>query len=100
MEFRQDFALETAEGGIETIERKLTGIERVIVREHLQMNRRVFVAGEADEADFAFTLRLGERLDDTAGGEMQIGVVVVDDLVDLPEVEMIRLEPPQGLLQL
>ena len=62
------------------------------MREHLEMDVRRLVPGEADEAHFALLLRLGQRLDRAAGREVPLGVVFIDHLVDLPEVEMIGLQ--------
>jgi hypothetical protein len=61
------------------------------------------MSGEADEADPALLLCGDKRFGNTVGREYQIRVVVVDHLVNLPEVEMIGLktskrffEHPQG----
>jgi hypothetical protein len=81
-------------------ERHLRGVERKAVRQHLEVNRRTLVAGESDEPHLAVLPGLGQGLDDPAGGEVQLGLVLVDDLVDLPEVEMIRPQPRQRLLEL
>ena len=70
------------------------------MREHSEVNLRVFVAREADEAHLALALRLLERLDRAAGREVQVGVVVVDDFVNLPEVEVVGLQSPQRLFEL
>ncbi len=56
------------------------------MREHPEVNRGVFVAREADEAHLALALRLLKRLDGAARREVKVGVVVVDDFVNLPEV--------------
>src|SRR3712207_7812566 len=41
----------------------LARVEGEVVREHPEVNRRVFVAGEAYEANLAVALRLLQRLD-------------------------------------
>ena len=64
-------------------------VELIIVRQHLEMNRRVLMAGETDETDLALLLRLVQRFDHASFGEVQIRVVLVNDLVNLPEVQMI-----------
>ena len=63
------------------------------------MDRRVLVAGEADEAHLALLLGLVERLQDAALGVGQLGIVVEGDAVDLPQVEMVGLQPAQRLLE-
>src|SRR5207245_10250932 len=59
----------------------------------------ILVAGKADEADLALLLRAIERLEHAALGVRQLGIVVVDDAVDLPQVQVIGLQPPQRLLE-
>ena len=95
----EDLSFEAAEGGVETVERHLHGVEREVCGEHAQMDAGIFVAGEADEADFALFLRFGEGFGGAAGGEDQFGIVVVDDFVDLPEIEMIGLQAAQGFFE-
>jgi hypothetical protein len=85
---------------VETIERHLHGVERIIVREHLQMNSRILVSGKADKADFALLLGVGESLGDTARGEDEFRVVIVDNLVNLPDIKMIGFQAAQGVFQL
>ena len=51
--------------------------------EHVQVNVRVLVAGEADVAELAGPLRFEERLHRAAFGEDTVGVLVADDLVML-----------------
>ena len=63
------------------------------------MQRRILVAGEADEADHSLLLRAIERLDHAALREMALRVTPVCDLVYLPEVEVVRPEPTQRLLE-
>ena len=45
-------------------------------------------------------LCLLERVHDAAFGEMPVGVVVVHALVYLPEIEIVRAQTPQRLLEL
>ncbi len=63
------------------------------------MEGRVLVAGETDESRFSLLLGLIEGLQHAAGGVRELGVVVVDDPVDLPEVQVICLEPPERLFE-
>ena len=67
--------------------------------EHLEVDRRVLVAGEAEEADLAVLQGLEAGVDGPVLGEDPVGVVVVDDLVELPEVEVVGLEPAEAVLQ-
>src|SRR6185503_12108789 len=64
------------------------------------MNPRVLVTGEADEPHLALALGLLERLDDAAAREVPVRIVVVHALVNLPEVEVIGLQPAQRLFEL
>ncbi len=48
------------------------------------MNRRVFVSGEAHEANFARALRFRDGFDDPSRCEVSFRVVVIDAFVDLP----------------
>jgi hypothetical protein len=59
------------------------------------MNLRTLVAGEADVADLSLMLRQLERLDDAASREMALRVVLVSALVNLPEVQVVGLQPLQ-----
>jgi len=58
LELWQYLLLEAPIGPVKTVERHLHRIKRIIVRQHFEMNRRVLVAGEADETDLALLLRL------------------------------------------
>ena len=59
----------------------------------------MLVAGEAEEADLALLLGLEGELEGTAGREDPVGVVVVVDLVELPEVEMIGPQPAEAVFE-
>ncbi len=58
---------------VEAVQRHLHGVERVAVRQHRQVDARVLVAREADEADLALLLGAVQRLDDAAGREVASG---------------------------
>ena len=58
LELRQHLLLEAAIGPIKAVEWHLHRIERVIVCQHFEMDRRALVAGEADETDLAVFLGL------------------------------------------
>ncbi len=100
-DFRKHLLLEAvaAIGGVERIERHLYRVEGVAQPDHFQVNCRVFVAGEADEARLALLLGLVEGLQHAALGVGKFGVVVEGDIVDLPEVEVVGLVAAQRLLE-
>ena len=58
------------------------------------------VAGEADVTHLAGLLGFVQRLDHPALGEVPLRVVVVDALVDLPQVEVVGLQSLQRLVEL
>ena len=70
------------------------------VREHLEEDGRVLVTSEANVADLPLALRAIERLDDTAAREVLVRLRGVDALVDLPEIEVVRPQALQRLVQL
>jgi len=74
----QDAGLKATEVWVQWIERHLDSIESIATVEHLQMNRRVLVPVEADEADLALLFRLGKGFENSIGRVNQFGVVVVD----------------------
>jgi len=55
------------------------------------VNPRVLVAGEPDESQLACLACLHQRLDGAAGREATLGIVVADYLVDLDEIDHLRL---------
>ncbi len=59
----------------------------------------ILVTGEANESDFSFFFCLVECFQDAAFGVGQLGVVVVDDAMDLPEVQVIGLIPPERVFK-
>ena len=64
---------EAAEGGVETIQRHLHGVERKVVREHSQMNAGILVTCESDEANLALLLCLDECFGCTVGAKIKSG---------------------------
>ncbi len=56
--------------------------------------------GEPQEADFSLLLGLQCGLDRPARCKDPVGVVVVDDLVKLPEIEMVGAQPSQAVFQM
>ena len=57
---------------------------RRIVRQHFQMDRRALMSSETDKTNLPLLFRFIQRFDDTTLGEIQVRVVLVDDLVNLP----------------
>ena len=84
---------------VEGIERHLHGVERKSGVQHLEMDAGIFVAGKADEAHFALLLRFAQGFGGAIRANEQLGIVVEGDAVDLPQVEMIGLQPAQRLFQ-
>src|SRR5258708_2871618 len=56
------------------------------------MDSRVLVPVEADEAHLALLLRLGKGFENAIGPVNQFRIIVVDDLVNLPHIEVIGLQ--------
>jgi len=63
------------------------------------MHIRVFMAREADEAYFALFLRFEQRLCSATGSNEQFRIILKDDTVNLPEIEVVGLKTTQRLLQ-
>ena len=93
------FAFETSEVVIERIERHLHGVEAVAHRQHPHVDRGILVAGEAHEAHLPLLPGPIERFEDAAAGIGQSRVIVEGDAVHLPEIQMIRAQPPQRFVQ-
>ena len=70
------------------------------MRQHLQVDLGTLVSSEPDVADLAFPSGAIERLDDAAPGKVHVRIGVVDALVHLPEIQIVRAEPLEGLVQL
>ena len=66
----------------------------------MPVDARVLVPREADEAQLAGLPRRDQRLDAAALGERALGIVVADDLVDLHQVDPLRLQPLERLVEL
>ena len=58
------------------------------------------MTGESHVADLPLLFRAIERLDHAARLEVMLRIVIVDAFVHLPEVEIIRSQPSQRLLEL
>src|SRR4051812_44530981 len=85
---------------VESAQGKLARIEWKIMREHLEVNRGILVPGKSYEAHLALLLRLRERLDGTTRRKMTLRVVVIDALVNLPEIKVISPQTPKRILEL
>src|SRR5712691_7816594 len=103
-EDRQDLLLEALEVGVHHVQRHLNRVEpEPMLRgrlEHPQMNGGTLVSREADVADRSPVLRLKRRLDCAALGEDPVRILDPDDLMELQEVDDVRLEPSERLLDL
>ena len=77
-------------------------VEVVLVRnlEHVLVDRRALVAGEADVAHLALLAGAQRGLHRAAGCEHPLRVVHADDLVELHQVQVVGLQAGQRLLQL
>ena len=95
----QDVVFKAAEGRVQWIERHLDNVESMAAVEHLQIDRRVFVSVESHEADLPLLLCPGNGFENTIARVDQFGVIVVDDLVNLPDVEMIGLQTGKRRIQ-
>jgi transcription elongation factor GreA len=97
--FGQNLLREAQKVRIKRIERHLYRVEREAGLDHLQVHGGVFVAGETNESDFALLFGFAQSLGCAVWPNEQVGIVVPTNAVDLPEVEVIGLQPSQGLLQ-
>ena len=98
-EHGQDLLLEAPVVDVHDVQGHLDGRPVVGLAEHLEVDRRVLVAGEAEVADLAVLERLEAGVDGAVLGEDPVGVVVVDHLVELPEVEAVGLEAAEAVLE-
>jgi len=96
---RQDVVFKAAETRVQWIERHLDNIESIAAVEHLQIDRGVLVSVEAHETDLPLLLCPGKGLENTFARVDQFGVIVVDNLVNLPDIEMIGLQTGQRRIQ-
>jgi hypothetical protein len=97
--FGEDGFSEAEEVRVVRVERELAGVPRVAARDHLHVHGGPLVAGEADEARLALALGEIEGLEDAALAVRELRVVVEDDAVDLPHVEVVRTKSAQRLLE-
>ena len=95
---RTDF-LKTPKLRVERVDRKLNRIEGIPELEHAQVNVRILVAREAREPHFALPLRFIEGFEHAVLAVCELGIVIVRDGMNLPEVETIGPESPERLLE-
>src|SRR5712672_3194165 len=68
--------------------------------EHMQMDVRVFVAGEANMSEFACLPRLDQRGVGAVLVENAVRVVIPDNLMVLDQVNAVGLQAAEGFLEL
>lgn len=95
---RDDVVLEAAEEVVTDIDRHLCGVPVVRPGDHIEMNARVLVSGEADEANLAGLLGF-ESGAETSLFEDPFGVIVVVEFVELPEVDVVGVESFEAVVE-
>jgi len=95
---RHDLLLEAAVVGVEDVDGHLGGSPVEGLGEHGEVMVDVLVAGKADVADLARLPRLQGRLEHAAFHQ-PLGIFPVVDLVELPEVHAIGLQPLKAVVQ-
>src|SRR4051794_32146465 len=63
------------------------------------MNARILMAGESDEPNFAFLAGF-ERSPDSALLENPVRVVIVNELMELPQIEVVGLQSSKTVFQI
>src|SRR5262249_16461624 len=86
---RYDFLLEAAIMRVHYVNGHLRRVPGEWLGQHFEVDTRVLVARETNEADLACLLRFQRRLN-ASFFEDPIGVIVVNQFVKLPQVEVIR----------
>src|SRR5271154_6361971 len=84
LKFREHLLLKAPIGCIKTVKWHLDSVEWVIMRKHFEMYRRTLVSGETNKTYFALLFCFVQCFDHTTLCEMQLRIVLVDDLVNLP----------------
>src|SRR5262249_21652489 len=99
-----DLLLEALETPVQRVDRHLDGVESHSVRtgdlEHVKVDVRALVPGEADEADLAGLAGRLHRLPRSTRGEDPLWIIEADDLVKLHQIDVVGPEPPEGLVDL
>src|SRR6185295_1897723 len=65
-----------------------------------EMNRRIFVTRKSNEADLALLLRLKQCFGRPARSKNEIGVIMANHLVDLPQIQVIGVQSTKRLFEL
>ena len=90
--------LEASKVGIHDIDRHLRSIPGIGLAQHFQVNEWVLVAGETDVSNLAGLFGFDGCLDPPSF-EHPIGIIVVVDFMELPQVQMVRLKAAKTVLQ-
>src|ERR1700676_749193 len=95
-ENRKHQLAETAEMRVHHVERHLHGVEIKVMFfsqfEHAQVNRRIFMAGEAIVANLSSAFCFGHGLGRAALCKKTVGVFETNVFVELPEVDVVDLQ--------
>jgi len=90
--------------GVHHVDRHLHRIESELVRggrrQHLHVNLGALVSGKSDVSDLAGLFRIRHRLHGSSRGENAVRIARPDDLVELHQVHIRRLQPFQGFIDL
>src|ERR1017187_65274 len=96
--------LETPKMRIHYVQRHLHGVEAEFVSgsnfQHPEMNERIFMAGKTDVADLSGLPGIHHGFDRAPGGKDSVRVFQSDDLMQLHQINSIRLQPLQGFINL
>jgi hypothetical protein len=93
-------AFETSgEAGVEGVQRHLNRVEFESRVQHCEVNHRVLMSSEADKTHLAVFLCFCQGLGRAVGADEQFGIVLECHSVNLPEIEMIRLQASQRFFQ-
>ena len=97
---RQHLLRKTPISPVEDVQRHLTGIEGKVVCQHLEMNLRVFVAGETEKPHLALPFGFEQCVGRPVRRKVPIGIVVIHHFVNLPEIEVVGLQAPERFVEL
>src|ERR1039458_5873059 len=96
--------LETPKMRIHYIQRHLHGVEAEFVSgsdlQHPEMNERILMAGKTDVTDLPCLPGVHHGFDRPAGCKDSVRVFQSDDLMQLHQINSIRLQPLQGFINL
>ena len=92
------FCFKTAEGGIQTIQRHLYGVEWKIVREHFRCVSGSLCPVKPTNRTLPSFFACVECLNSAARSENQVRIVIVNYFVDLPYVQVIGPKTAQQIV--